>query len=94
MATVFWDGKGAILLDCLPKGSRTTGEYYANLPVQLRIAICEKKCGKLSKVVFVHQDNARVHNCKILTHCRLNEIPHTIYWKILILILGMSGCVI
>ena len=29
-----------------------------------------------------------------LTHCRLNESPHTIYWKILILILGMSGYVI
>ena len=29
-----------------------------------------------------------------LTHCRLNELPHTIYWKILISILGMSGHVI
>ena len=29
-----------------------------------------------------------------LTHCRLNKLPHTIYWKILILILGMSGYVI
>ena len=29
-----------------------------------------------------------------LTHCRLNELPHTIYWEILILILGMSGYVI
>ena len=30
----------------------------------------------------------------LLTHCRLNELPHTIYWKILISILGMSGYVI
>ena len=29
-----------------------------------------------------------------LTHCRLNEITQTIYWKSLILILGMSGYVI
>ena len=29
-----------------------------------------------------------------ITHCRLNELPHTIYWKILILILGVSGYVI
>ena len=29
-----------------------------------------------------------------LTHCRLNELPHTIYWKILILIWGMSAYVI
>ena len=30
----------------------------------------------------------------ILTHSGMNELPHTIYWKILILILGMSGYVI
>ena len=30
----------------------------------------------------------------ILTHYRLNELPHTIYSKILISILGMSGYVI
>ena len=29
-----------------------------------------------------------------LTHCRLNELIHIIYWKSLILILGMSGYVI
>ena len=29
-----------------------------------------------------------------LTHCRLNALPHTIYKKILISILGMSGYVI
>ena len=29
-----------------------------------------------------------------LTHCRLNELPYTIYWKILILILGIWGYVI
>ena len=29
-----------------------------------------------------------------LTHYRLNELTHTIYWKILISILGMSGYVI
>ena len=29
-----------------------------------------------------------------ITHCRLNEVPHTIYLKILIWILVMSGYVI
>ena len=29
-----------------------------------------------------------------LTHCILNELPHTIYLKSLISILGMSGYVI
>ena len=27
----------------------------------------------------------------LLTHCRLSELSHTIYWKILISILGMTG---
>ena len=30
----------------------------------------------------------------VLTHCRLNELPHTIYWKSPVSILGMSGYVI
>ena len=30
----------------------------------------------------------------VLTHFRLKELPHTIDWKILISVLGMSGYVI
>ena len=39
MATVFWDAKGIIMLDFLPKGNTITGVYYANLLDQLRTAI-------------------------------------------------------
>ena len=39
MATVFWDAKGVIMLDFLPKRSTITGVYYANLLDQLRTAI-------------------------------------------------------
>ena len=42
MATVFWDAKGVIMLDFLPKRSIITGLYYANLLDQLRTAIREK----------------------------------------------------
>ena len=42
MANVFWDAKGVIILDFLPKRSTITGVYYANLLDQLRTAICEK----------------------------------------------------
>ena len=52
MATVFWDAKGVIMLDFLPKRSRITGVYYANLLDQLRTAIHEKRWGKLSKGVL------------------------------------------
>ena len=43
MATVFWDAKGVIMLDFLPKRSTLTGVYYANLLDQLRTAIREKR---------------------------------------------------
>ena len=65
MATVFWDAKGVIMLDFLPKRSTITGVYYANVLDQLRTAIREKRRGKLSKGVLLQQDNARVHTCKV-----------------------------
>ena len=43
MATVFWDAKGVIMLDLLPKRSTITGVYYANLLDQLRTASREKR---------------------------------------------------
>ena len=60
IATVFWDTKGVIMLDFLPKRSTITGGYNANLLDQLRTAIREKCRGKLSKDVLLQQDNARV----------------------------------
>ena len=65
MATVFWDAKGVIMLDFLPKRSTITGVYYANLLDQLRTAFHEKHPGKLSKGVLLQQDKARVHSCKV-----------------------------
>ena len=65
MATVFWDTKGVIMLEFLPKRNTITGVYYANLLDQLRTAIREKCQGKLSKGVLLQQDNARVHTCKV-----------------------------
>ena len=64
MATVFWDAKGIIMLDFLPR-STITGVCYANLLDQLRTAIREKCRGKLSKGVLLQQDNARVPTCKV-----------------------------
>ena len=65
MTTVFWDAKGVIMLNFLPKKSTITGAYYANLLDQLRTAIRGKRRGKLSKGVLLRQDNARVHTCKV-----------------------------
>ena len=67
MATVFWDAKGVIMLDFLPKRSTITGVYYANLLDQLRTAIRQKNAevSKLSKGVLLQQDNARIQTCKV-----------------------------
>ena len=83
MATVFWDAKGVIMLDILPKRSTITGVYYANLLDQLRTSIREKRRGKHSKGILLQQDNARAHTCKAaMDAVERNEyelIPHPAY---------------
>ena len=83
MATVFWDTKGAIMLDFLPKRSTITGVNYANLLDKLRTAIREKGRGKLTKDILLQQDNARVHSCKVAMDAVERNgyelIPHPAY---------------
>ena len=83
MATVFWDAKGVIILDFLPKRSTIIGVYYANLLDHLRTAIREKRRGKLSKGILLQQDNARVHTCKVAMDAVERNgyelIPHPAY---------------
>ena len=83
MAIVFWDAKGVIMLDFLPKRSTITEVYYANLLDQLRTAIREKRRGKLSKGVLLQQDNTRVHICKVAMDAVERNgyelIPHPAY---------------
>ena len=74
MATVFWDAKGVIMLDFLPKRSAITGVYYANLLGQLRTAIREKRRGKLSKGVLLQQDNASPHLQSCNGCCRAKRV--------------------
>ena len=83
MATVFWDAKGLIMLDILPKRSTITGVNYGNLLDQLRTAIHEKRRGKLCKGVLLQQDNARVRTCKVAMDAVERNgyelIPHPAY---------------
>ena len=82
MATVFWDAKGVIMLDFLPKRITITGVYHANLLDQLRTAIREKHRGKLSKGVLLQQD-MRVHTCNVAMDAvegnGYDLIPHPAY---------------
>ena len=81
MATVFWDAKGVIMLDFLPKRRTITGVYYANLLDQLRTAIREKRRGKLSKGVLL-QHTTRESTLAKLQWFNMNYnklIPHPAY---------------
>ena len=82
MATVFWDAKGVIMLDFLPKRSTITGVYYANLLDQLRTTIHVKRRGKLSKGVLLQQE-VRVPSCKVAMDAvewnGYELIPHPAY---------------
>lgn len=61
MATVFWDSKGVLLIDYLPRGTTITAARYCEVLENLRRAIQNKRRGKLSKTVFLFHDNARPH---------------------------------
>ena len=65
MATVFWDAKRIILIDYKPAGTSVTGEYYANVIKQLRVAIKEKQRGKLAAGVLF---------CMIMPLCTSPEL--------------------
>ena len=73
------------MLDFLSERSTITGVYmyYTNLLDQLKIAICEKRRGKLPKGVLLQQDNVSVHTCKVaLDAVERNGyalIPHSAY---------------
>ena len=83
IATVFWDTKGVIMLDFLPKRSTITGVYYANLLDQLRTAVRGKRRGKFYKGVLLQQDNARVPTFKVAMDAVERNgyelIPHPAY---------------
>ena len=83
MATVFWDSKGIILIDYKPAGTSITGEYYANVIKQLRVAIKEKRRGKLAAGVLLLHDNAPVHKSRVaqaaIRECKFEQLNHPPY---------------
>ncbi|GFU62633.1 histone-lysine N-methyltransferase SETMAR [Trichonephila clavipes] len=65
MCTVFWDSKGILLIDFLPRGQTINAAVYCETLRKLRRAIQNKRRGFLSKgVVFLH-DNARPHTANV-----------------------------
>ena len=83
MATVFWDSKGVILINHKPASTSITGEYYANVIKQLRIAIKEKRRVKLAASVLLLHDNAPVHKSRVaqapIRECKFEQLNHPPY---------------
>lgn len=53
MASVFWDSKGILMIDYLPKGQTINGEYYADLLDKLQVCIREKRPGLAKKKIRI-----------------------------------------
>ena len=65
MMIIFWDKDGVLLTEYLPCGTMLNGSYYASIIERLRSVILEKRRGKVSRGVLLH-DNAPTHKCKIV----------------------------
>ena len=83
MATIFWDARGTILVDYLPRNQTMNGQYYAELLTRLRIAIREKRRGNLARGPLLLHDNAPVHTSQVaqaaMRDCGFEQIPHPAY---------------
>ncbi|KFD56277.1 hypothetical protein M513_02732 [Trichuris suis] len=83
LATIFWDTEGILLIDYMEDGGTITGKYYANLLLQLREEIKEKRRGKLSRKVLLLHDNAPAHRAKValaaIQQCGFGQIDHPPY---------------
>jgi histone-lysine N-methyltransferase SETMAR len=77
MPSFFWDSKGLLLIDYLPKGQTINGQYYVDLLEKLNIAIREKRPHLAKKKIIFHHDNARPHKCA-LTTAELAELNYEI----------------
>lgn len=75
MASVFWDSKGILLIDYLPKGRTINGEYYAHLLDQLDGKIKEKRPDLQKKKILFHQDNAPAHK-NALAMVKLKDLKY------------------
>ncbi|GFO27763.1 histone-lysine N-methyltransferase SETMAR [Plakobranchus ocellatus] len=58
MATVFWDSRGMIPLDILPKGESVNADRYCEALERLRHAVRRKRPGLLRSRVVLQHDNA------------------------------------
>jgi len=65
MCTILWDAEGILLIDVIPQKVTITGVYNADLLHKLRLAIKEKRRGKLTKVPLLLHDKAPAHRSHV-----------------------------
>jgi len=61
------------MIDYSERGKTVTGVYYAELIRKLRSAIKEKRRGKMSHGVLLHQDNAPAHTAAVAIAAACNS---------------------
>lgn len=83
MATIFWDIRGILLIEYMPKGSTINADRYGNTLKNLRKAIDQKRPDFCNREVFLLHDNATVHKAAkirpIIQECSFVEIDHPPY---------------
>ncbi|GBM92555.1 Histone-lysine N-methyltransferase SETMAR [Araneus ventricosus] len=67
MATVFWDRKGVLLVEFMPRGTTITATSYIKTLQRLRRAIQNKRRGMLSSGIVLLHGNARPHTAVATT---------------------------
>jgi len=82
MCTVFWDGKGAILLDFLEPGQTINSDLYIVTLTKLKARISRVRPEKKTTFLLQH-DNARPHTSFKTVEHTVNlgwtVLPHPLY---------------
>lgn len=78
--SVWWDCQGVLMAEYLEPGREKNGEVYSAFLNKLRDVVKEKRRGKLSKTVLVHQDNVPAHRSlaaeKTIIDCGFEVLVH------------------
>ncbi|KAJ4436885.1 hypothetical protein ANN_17017 [Periplaneta americana] len=64
MCTVFWDRKGVLLIEFMPRGETINRETYCQTLKKFRCTIQNKRRGMLTDGVVLLHDNARPHTAR------------------------------
>jgi hypothetical protein len=78
-ATVFWDRKGVLLVEFIPKGQTINATSYCATLKQQRRAIQNHRQGQLSTGVVLLQDNACPHTATS-THALLADFAWDVFF--------------